>query len=79
MGRQPFANLSPGELVRLRDVIAQQVRKLKDMVSLRYAARSRGILDVKRTLRAASRTQGIPIGLRFRCKPPPQGADCRAL
>jgi hypothetical protein len=73
LGRQPFANLSPGELVRLRDVIAQLVRKLKDMVSLRYAARSRGILDVKRTLRAASRTQGIPIGLRFRRKPPRKG------
>jgi len=73
LGRQPFANLSPGELVRLRDVIAQLVRKLKDMVSLRYAARSRGILDVKRTLRAASRTQGIPIGLRYRRKPPRKG------
>lgn len=73
LGRQPFANLSPGDLVRLRDVIAQLVRKLKDMVSLRYAARSRGILDVKRTLRAASRTQGIPIGLRFRHKPPRKG------
>jgi len=73
LGRQPFANLSPGELVRLRDVIAQLVRKLRDMVRLRYAARSRGILDVKRTLRAASRTQGIPIGLRFRRKPPRKG------
>jgi uncharacterized protein with von Willebrand factor type A (vWA) domain len=73
LGQTPFANLSPGELVRLRDVIAQLVRKLRDMVSLRYAARSRGILDVKRTLRAASRTQGIPIGLRFRRKPPRKG------
>lgn len=73
LGQQPFANLSPGELVRLRDVIAQLVRKLRDMVSLRYAARSRGVLDVKRTLRAAARTQGIPIGLRFRRKPPRKG------
>ena len=73
LGQTPFANLSPGELVRLRDVIAQLVRKLRDMVSLRYAARSRGILDVKRTLRAAARTQGIPIGLRFRRKPPRKG------
>jgi len=73
LGRQPFANLSPGELVRLRDVIAKLVRKLKDMVRLRYTARSRGILDVKRTLRASARTQGIPIGLRFRRKPPRKG------
>jgi len=73
LGKTPFANLSPGELVRLRDVIAQLVRKLRDMVSLRYAARSRGILDVKRTLRAASRTQGIPIDLHFRRRPPRKG------
>jgi hypothetical protein len=73
LGQTPFANLSPGELARLRDVIAQLVRKLRDMVSLRYAARSRGILDVKRTLRAAARTQGIPIGLRFRRRPPRKG------
>jgi len=73
LGQTPFANLSPGELVRLRDVIAQLVRKLRDMVSLRYAARSRGVLDVKRTLRAAARTQGVPIVLRFRRKPPRKG------
>ena len=73
LGQTPFANLSPGELVRLRDFIAQLVRKLRDMVSLRYAARSRGVLDVKRTLRAAARTQGIPIGLRFRRRPPRKG------
>jgi len=73
LGRQPFANLSPAELVRLRDVIAQLVRKLRDMVSLRYAARSRGVLDVKRTLRAAARTQGIPVDLRFRARSPRKG------
>jgi uncharacterized protein len=73
LGQTPFANLSPGELIRLREIIARLVRKLRDMVSLRYAARARGILDVKRTLRAAARTQGIPIGLRFRRKPPRKG------
>ena len=73
LGRTPFANLSPGEQARLREIIARLVRKLRDMVSLRYAARSRGTLDVKRTLRAASRTQGIPIGLQFRRKPPRKG------
>jgi len=73
LGRTPFANLSPGELVRLRNVIAQLVRKLRDMASLRYAARSRGLLDVKRTLRAAARTQGVPIALHFRRKPPRKG------
>lgn len=73
LGHQPFANLSPGEQVRLRDVITRLVRKLRDMVRLRQAAQARGVLDVKRTLRAASRTQGIPIGLRFRRKPRRKG------
>ena len=73
LGRQPFANLSPGEMIRLRDVIAKLVHKLRDMASRRYAARSRGIPDIKRTLRAATRTQGIPLELKFRRKPPRKG------
>lgn len=73
LGRQPFANLSPGEMIRLRDVIAKLVRKLRDMASRRYAARSRGTPDIKRTLRAATRTQGIPLELKFRRKPPRKG------
>jgi uncharacterized protein with von Willebrand factor type A (vWA) domain len=73
LGRTPFANLSPGELARLRDVIARLVRKLRDRVSLRHAARARGVLDVKRTLRAAARTQGLPIDLRLRRRPPRKG------
>ncbi len=73
LGRTPFANLSPGEMIRLRDVIAQLVRKLRDMASRRHAARSRGIPDIKRTLRGATRTQGIPLVLKFRHKPPRKG------
>ncbi len=69
LGQTPFANLSPGEMIRLRDVIAQLVRKLRDMVGRRHTARARGIPDIKRTLRAATRTQGIPLALKFRRKP----------
>lgn len=69
LGQQSFANLSPGELILIRDAIARLVRKLRDMLGRRYAARSRGGPDVKRTLRAATRTQGIPLALKFRQKP----------
>ncbi len=69
LGRTPLANLSPGEIIRLRDVIARLVRKLRDMVSRRHAARARGVPDIKRTLRSATRTQGIPLALKFRQKP----------
>ncbi len=69
LGRTPFANLSPGEIIRLRDVIARLVRKLRDMVSRRHAARARGTPDIKRTLRSATRTQGVPLVLKFRRKP----------
>lgn len=73
LGRTPFANLSPGELARLREAMARLVRKLRDQTALRQAARARGALDVKRTLRAAVRTQGIPMALRLRRRPPRKG------
>jgi uncharacterized protein with von Willebrand factor type A (vWA) domain len=79
LGDKPFANLSPGELVRLRDVIAKLVRKLRDMATRRYAARSRGVPDIKRTLRAATRTQGIPLELKFRRKAAAKRTDCGLL
>ena len=60
-------------MVRLRDVIAQLVRRLRDMATRRYVARARGVPDIKRTLRAATRTQGIPLSLKFRRKPPRKG------
>ena len=46
------------------------MRKLKDTVGLRYAARSRGLLDVKKTLRRAARYQGVPVEIIFKKKPP---------
>lgn len=69
LGTKPFGNLSPKELIRLRDTITRLVRKLRDTVARRHRARGRGAVDMKRTLRAAARTQGIPIALKFRRKP----------
>ena len=69
LGNTPFANLSPRELQRMRDTLATLVRKLRDSAGRRHAARARGVLDLKRTLRAATRTQGTPIVLKYRHKP----------
>ena len=55
----------------MRDAIDQLVRKLKDTVSRRYAAKNRGALDVKKTLRRAAGYQGIPLVLFFFCCLPP--------
>lgn len=69
LGNTPFANLSPREMRRMSDTIATLVRKLRDSASRRFAARARGVPDLRGTLRAAMRTQGTPIVLKFRHKP----------
>ncbi len=70
LGEVHFASLTPKEVEEMREVIEQLVRKLKDTVGRRYAARSRGVLDVKRTLRRASRYQGVPMEIVRRRRPP---------
>ncbi|MFZ2631519.1 MAG: VWA domain-containing protein [Desulfosalsimonadaceae bacterium] len=69
IGERPFSNLTEIEIVKMRSVIDQLVRKMKDIMSRRYAARNRGALDVKKTLRAAQRYQGVPIEIVFRQRP----------
>lgn len=73
MGAIPFTSLTPKEVQEMRDVIRELVRKLKDTVNRRYAVRSRGALDVKKTLRKAMQYQGVPIELVYRKKPPRRG------
>ncbi len=73
LGERAFAALSPAEIDRMRQTIARLVRKLKDTIGLRYAARSRGLLDVKKTLRRAARYQGVPLEIRRRRRPPRKG------
>ena len=70
LGEIHFASLTKKEVARMREVIEQLVRKLKDTVSRRYAVKNRGILDIKKTLRRAAGTQGIPVELFFRSRPP---------
>ncbi len=73
LGERSFAALSPSEVDRMRQEIARLVRRLKDTIGLRHAARSRGLLDVKKTLRRAARYQGVPLEIRRRRRPPRKG------
>jgi hypothetical protein len=54
----------------MREAIEQLVRKINDTISRRRAARHRGSLDVKKTLRRAAAYQGVPMELFFRHRPP---------
>ncbi len=73
LGEQSFSSLTPKEVEEMRAVIQQLVRKLKDVVGRRYAKRSRGLLDIKKTLRRALQYQGIPMQIVFRKRPPRKG------
>lgn len=73
MGEISFTSLTPKEVQEMRDVIRELVRKLKDTVNRRYAVRSRGSLDVKKTLRRAMQYQGVPMEIVYRKKPPKRG------
>jgi uncharacterized protein with von Willebrand factor type A (vWA) domain len=69
LGEIHFASLTQKEVAGMREAIDQLVRKLKDTISRRYAAKNRGALDVKKTLRRSAGYQGIPVELFFRNRP----------
>ncbi|MFZ5571147.1 MAG: vWA domain-containing protein [Thermodesulfobacteriota bacterium] len=73
IGEKFFSSLTRKEVEDMREVIAQLVRRMKDMVTRRWAKKSRGILDVKKTLRRAGRFQGVPIEVVYKKRPPRKG------
>lgn len=73
LGETAFTSLTRKEVEEMRDAIRALVRKLKDTVSLRYATRARGVLDVKKTLRKTAQYQGLPMEIVYRKKPPRRG------
>ena len=73
LGELPFSQLTEIEVAQMRDAIAQLVRKLKDIISLRWAARGRGTLDAKKTLRRSARYHGVPLEIIYRKRPPRRG------
>jgi len=73
LGETAFTSLTRKEIEEMRDAIRALVRKLKDTVTLRYAVHTRGVLDVKKTLRKAAQYQGLPMEIVYRKKPPRRG------
>ena len=68
LGEKPFSSFTPRETEEMREAIGGLVRKLKNITSRRFAVRNRGALDVKKTLRAAARYNGVPLDLKYRRK-----------
>jgi hypothetical protein len=69
LGEVHFASLTPREVEAMREAVEQLVRRLKDRISRRDAARRRGVLDVKKTLRRAAAYQGLPLEVFYRRRP----------
>lgn len=69
LGERPFSSLTPRETEEMREVIKQLVRRLKDRMGRRYAAKNTGTLDVRRTLRHAGKFQGVPMVIKYRNRP----------
>jgi hypothetical protein len=69
LGEVHFASLTRREVESMREAIEQLVRKINDTISRRRAAKRRGSLDVKKTLRRAAAYNGVPMELHFRHRP----------
>lgn len=64
----PFSSLTPKQIQLMQASIDQLVRKLKDQVARRHCVKNKGVLDIKKTLRAAGKYQGVPVRLKFKDK-----------
>jgi len=68
LGEKSFSSFTHEEVEEMRDAIDKLVRKLKNIVSRRYAVRNRGGIDVKKTLRASAKYNGVPVEIKYRRK-----------
>ena len=66
LGEKSFSSFTREELEEMREAIEKLVRKLKNIVSRRYAPRNRGSIDVKKTLRASAKYNGVPVEIKYR-------------
>ncbi|OQY13682.1 MAG: hypothetical protein B6I31_00605 [Desulfobacteraceae bacterium 4572_19] len=73
IGEKLFSHLDKDELEQVHSIIKKLVRKLKEIVLLRYAKKNKGVLDLKRTLRRSAAYYGVPVELKFKDKPPGKG------
>lgn len=63
---KPFGSMSQEELMQLRREVERLAAKLRTAASLRPKLKKHGRLDVRRTLRAALATGGVPMRLKLR-------------
>jgi len=68
LGEKAFSSFTRQEVEEMREAIDKLVRKLKNIVSRRFAVRDRGNLDVKKTLRASAKYNGVPLDIKYRRK-----------
>jgi uncharacterized protein with von Willebrand factor type A (vWA) domain len=68
LGEKSFSSFTREELEEMREAIDKLVRKLKNIVSRRFSVRNRGTLDVKKTLRASAKYDGVPVDIKYRRK-----------
>ncbi len=68
LGEKAFSSFTREEVEEMREAIDRLVRKLKNIVSRRFAVRDRGNLDVKKTLRASAKYDGVPLDIKYRRK-----------
>ena len=68
LGEKSFSSFTREELEEMREAIDKLVHKLKNIVSRRFAVRNRGNLDVKKTLRASAKYNGVPLDIKYRRK-----------
>ena len=68
LGEKSFSSFTREELEEMREAIDKLVRKLKNIVSRRYSVRNKGNLDVKKTLRASAKYNGVPLDVKYRRK-----------
>ncbi|HBI48047.1 MAG TPA: hypothetical protein DDX93_04945 [Smithella sp.] len=66
LGEKSFSSFTREELEEMREAIDKLVRKLKNIFSRRYAVRNRGSIDVKKTLRASAKYNGVPVEIKYR-------------
>lgn len=68
LGEKSFSSFTHEEVEEMREAVDKLVRKLKNIVSRRFAVRDRGNLDVKKTLRASAKYDGVPLDIKYRRK-----------
>jgi hypothetical protein len=68
--RRPFEQLGPREVEEARELLAELAARLRGRLARRERRRRHGRLDVRRVLRAATATGGVPLRMLWRGRRP---------